>query len=346
MESFGVYMQQIQIIGTESVFEKRMEQKMLSSIGEFCGPSLQCINLVRMDLNEKSVLFLKKMLSVVPQITLDGCRLENRDVDVYELLLKKCKEIRTLNIIQCNTFNHSTWLRRKYPNIQTIQVLRAIFEPDDVSTFFRLNPHVREIWFNVRMPNLTHQYDTDKLQRFLMINGFDEGNYCLRFLNTYTKIVVKSLVLGHNVINEKKCAAIAQMVDIRELKIIEPTIICSDFVRQLSKGLANLATVFLSGAVFTCEIIQDFLRLFPRLEFLYLHRTEFDSITEDQFGQLIYARQRSATIATENYPLTIFVSRSTPVYARTIWRKFKHQKNIKVTMLKLSDFQSHFFLTH
>lgn len=345
MKSFGVYMQQIQVIGTENGSEKRMEMKMLSSIGEFCGPSLQCINLVRMDLNDVTVSLLQKTLNIVPQITLDGCRVSSHEIDIYNLLLKKCRQLRTLNIIQCNTFDHATWLRRKYTTIQTVQVLRAIFEPEDVEIFFKLNPHIREVWFNVRMPNLTHRYDADKLQRFLMINGFDEGRYCLRFLNTYTKIVVKSLALGHNELNEDKCAAISQMTDIRELKLIEPTIVCSDLVNQLSKGLENLATAFLSGIKFDFQVICDFLSSFPRLEFLYLHKTAYDSISMEQFAQLIESRQRSAIIDTEHYPLTIYVGRSTPVYARTMWRKFKQNKSIKVITMKSSEFQSHFFLT-
>lgn len=344
MKSFGAFMQQIQIIGTENEAEKRMERKMVAAIGEHCGPSLQCINLVRMDLNEVTVPLLQKTLNMVPQITLDGCRVASRDVDIYELLLKKCRQLRTLNIIQCNTFNHATWLRHKYSTIQTVQVLRAIFEPQDVEEFFKLNPHMREVWFNVRMPSLTHRYDTDKLQRFLLINGFDEGKYCQRFLNTYTKIVVKSLALGHNILSEEKCAAMAQMTDIRELKLIEPTFVCPEFVSHLSKGLENLATIFLSGSIFTVQMIQDILISFPRLEFLYLHKTAFDTISMQQFAELIEARRRSSTIATENYPLTIFVSRSTPVYARTMWRKFKHSKNIKVITMKSSEFQSHFFL--
>lgn len=224
------------------------------------------------------------------------------------------------------------------------QVLRAIFDPEDVEIFFKLNPQIREVWFNVRMPKLTHQYDTDRLHRFLMINGFDEGNYCFRFLNTYTKIVVKSLTLGHNVLNEKKCMAIALMTDIRELKLIEPTMVCTDLVNHLAKGLENLSTVFLSGSEFSIQVIYDFLNNFPKLEHLYLYKTEFDSISAEQYGQLIEARQRSATIATENYPLTIFVDRSCGVYARTMWRKFKLNKNIKVITMKSSEFQSHFFL--
>ena len=211
MKSFGSYMQQIQVIGTENYDEKLMEHKMLLSIGENCGPNLQCLNLVRLDLNHLTVSLLLDTLRIVPQLTLDGCRLASRDVDVYDLLLKKCCQMRTLNIIQCNTFDHATWLRRRYTNVRTVQVLRAIFEPEDVEAFFQLNPHLREVWFNVRMPRLSHRYDLDRLQRFLMINGFDEGNYCLRFLNTYTKIVVKALTLGHNIISEKKCAAIQQM---------------------------------------------------------------------------------------------------------------------------------------
>lgn len=345
MQSFGAFMQQIQIIGTENDSEKPMEQKMLRAIGDYCGPSLQCINLVRMDLDEMTVGLLQKTLNIVPQITLDGCRVVDREVDIYELVLKKCRQLRTLNIIQCNTFNHATWLRHKYSTIQTVQVLRAIFEPSDVDAFFRLNPHMREVWFNVRMPTLTHRYDSDKLQRFLLINGFDEGKYCLRFLNTYTKIVVKSLALGHNTLSEEKCAAIAQMTDIRELKLIEPTFICPEFVSHLSKGLENLATVFLSGKIFNFQVIQDLLVNFPRLEFLYLHNTAFDSITMEQFAQLIEARQHSSRIATENYPLTIFVSRSTPVYARTMWRKFKHSQNIKVVTMKSTEFQSHLYLS-
>lgn len=122
MESFGIFMQQIQVIGTDTELEKRMERKMLASIGANCGPNLQCINLVRMDLNNTTVSLLEKTLRIVPQITLDGCRLANRDVDVYELLLKKCRELRVLNIIQCNTFDHSTWLRRRHATIQTVQV--------------------------------------------------------------------------------------------------------------------------------------------------------------------------------------------------------------------------------
>lgn len=342
MKSFGAFMQQIQIIGTENANEKRMERKMIAAIGEYCGSSLQCINLVRMDLNEVTVPLLQKTLNMVPQITLDGCRVASRDVDIYELLLKKCHQLRTLNIIQCNTFNHANWLRHKYTTIQTVQVLRAIFEPQDVEEFFKLNTHMREVWFNVRMPNLTHRYDTDKLQRFLLINGFDEGKYCLRFLNTYTKIVVKSLALGHNILSEEKCMAIAQMTDIRELKLIEPTSICPDFVSHLAKGLENLVTIFLSGSIFNFQVIQHLLSGFPRLEFLYLHKTAFDTISMQQFAQLIEARQRSSTI--EAYPLTIFVGRSTPVYARTMWRKFKHNRNIKVITMKSSEFQSHFFL--
>lgn len=339
-------MQQIQVIGTENAAEKLMESKMLLSIGENCGPLLQCLNLVRLDLNELTVSLLLPTLNIVPQLTLDGCRLASRDVDVYELLLKKCRQMRTLNIIQCNTFDHATWLRRRYTTVKTVQVLRAIFEPEDVEAFFQLNPDLREVWFNVRMPRLTHRYDFDKLQRFLMINGFDEGNYCLRFLNTYTKIVVKSLTLGHNIISDKKCAAIAQMTDIRELKLIEPTAICNDFVSQLSKGLENLITVFLSGPLFNFQILYDFLSNFPRLEFMYLHNTEFDSISADQYAELIEARRRSATIETENYAVTIIVSRSTPVYARTMFRKFKQNKNIKVITMKSSEFQSQFFLTN
>lgn len=346
MKSFGSYMQQIQVIGTENAAEKRMERKMLSSIGENCGPNLQCLNLVRLDLNDVTVSLLLKTLTIVPQLTLDGCRLVSRDVDVYELLLKKCRQLRTLNIIQCNTFDHATWLRKRYNTVRTVQVLRAIFEPEDVEAFFQLNPHVNEVWFNVRMPRLTHRYDTDRLQRFLMINGFDEGNYCLRFLNTYTKIVVKSLTLGHNIISDKKCSAIAQMKDIRELKLIEPTMICTDFVSRLAKGLENLATVFLSGPMFNFQLLHDLLSSFPRLEFMYLQNTEFDSISAEQYAGLIAARERSATIETENYPVTIIVSRSTPVYARTMWRKFKHNRNIKVITMKSSEFQSHFFLTN
>lgn len=346
MKSFGSYMQQIQVIGTENAAEKRMERKMLSSIGENCGPNLQCLNLVRLDLNDVTVSLLLPTLSIVPQLTLDGCRLASRDIDIYDLLLKKCRQMRTLNIIQCNTFDHATWMRRRYTNVKTVQVLRAIFEPEDVEAFFQLNPDLREVWFNVRMPRLTHRYDTDRLQRFLMINGFDEGNYCLRFLNTYTKIVVKSLTLGHNIISDKKCLAIAQMTDIRELKLIEPTTICSDFISILAKGLENLVTVFLSGSLFNFQMLYDLLSAFPRLEFMYLHNTQFDSISAEQYAQLIQARQRSATIETENYPVTIFVSRSTPVYARTMWRKFKQNKNIKVITMKSSEFQSHFFLTN
>lgn len=344
MKSFGSYMQQIQVIGTENVLEKRMERKMLTSIGANCGPNLQCLNLVKMDLNDVTVSLLQKTLCVIPQLTLDGCRVVNSNVDVYELLLKKCRQMRTLNIIQCNSFDHGTWLRRRYCTLKTVQVLRAIFEPADVEAFFRFNPHVREVWFNVRMPRLTHRYDLDKLQRFLMINGFDEGNYCLRFLNTYTKIVVKSLTLGHNIISDKKCWAINQMADIRELKLIEPIMICADLVHLLS-GLENLETIFLSGHIFNFQMIHDFVSNFPRLEHLYLHNTEFDSITLEQFSDLIRTRQRSATIETEHYPLTIYVGRSTPVYARTMWRKVKYNKNIKVITVKSPDFQSHFFLT-
>lgn len=345
MRSFGSYMQQIQVIGTENAAEKRMERKMLSSIGENC-PNLQCLNLVRLDLNDVTVSLLLKTLNIVPQLTLDGCRIVSRDVDVYELLLNKCHQMRTLNIIQCNTFDHATWLRRRYSTVKTVQVLRAIFEPEDVVAFFQLNPHVREVWFNVRMPRLSHRYDLDKLQRFLMINGFDEGNYCLRFLNTYTKIVVKSLTLGHNIISDKKCTAIAKMTDIRELKLIEPTMICTDFVSLIANGLDNLVTVFLSGPLFNFQILHNFLSNFPRLEYMYLHNTEFDSISVEQYAQLIEARQRSSTIETENYPVTIIVSRSTPVYARSMWRKFKHNRNIKVITMKSSEFQSHFFLTN
>lgn len=344
MEAFGAYMQQIQIIGTESGAEKRMERKMLSAIGEHCGPNLQCINLVRLDLNDVTVPLLQKTLSTVPQMTLDGCRVAHRGIDIYGLLLKKCRHLRTLNIIQCDTFDHATWLRHKYSTIQTVQVLRATFRQQDVDEFFRLNPHMRDVWFNVRMPALTHRYDNEKLQRFLLINGFDEGKYCLRFLNTYTKIVVKSLALGHNVLNDDKCAAIAQMADIRELKLIKPTFICSEFVSHLSKGLENLATIFLSGAIFTFQMLQDLLSNFPRLEFLYLHKTAFDAITMQEFAQLIEARRRSSTISTENYPITIFVGRCTPVYARTMWRRFKHNKNIKVITMQTTEFQSHFYL--
>ncbi|XP_031626174.1 uncharacterized protein LOC116342627 [Contarinia nasturtii] len=344
MKSFGSYMQQIQLIGTEDSSEKRMEQKMLTSIGSNCGPNLQCINLVRCDLNENTVRLLEKTLEFVPQITLDGCRLASASVDVYDLLLKKCHRLRTLNIIQCNTFDHGTWLRRRYSTLKTVQVLRAIFEPEDVRVFFELNPHITEVWFNVRMPQLTHQYDSDKLQRFLMINGFDEGNYCERFLNTYAKIVVKSLTLGHNVITERKCMAIAQMTDIRELKFIEPNGLNADFVDILSKGLDNLTTVFLSGEMFNYQMIQDLISQFPRLAYLYLHNTEFNSISSDQFSALIMARKRSATIETENRPLTIFVGRSTPVYARAMCRKFKDNKIIKVVTMKSKEFQSHFFL--
>lgn len=150
MKSFGSYMQQIQVIGTENIWEKRMEQKMLESIGSNCGPNLQCLNLVRLDLNDVTVSLLQRTLSVVPQITLDGCRLASATVDVYELLLKKCRQMRTLNIIQCNTFDHGTWLRRRYYTLKTVQVLRAIFEPEDVEAFFHLNPHIQEVWFNVR----------------------------------------------------------------------------------------------------------------------------------------------------------------------------------------------------
>lgn len=345
MESFGSYMQQIQLIGAESVLEKRMERKMLSSIGENC-PNLQCLSLVRVDLNDVTVSLMQKTLNIVPQITLDGCQIASRDIDVNELLLKKCHRLRTLNIIQCNSFDHGTWLRRKHNTLQTVQVLRAIFNPEDVEVFFKLNPHLREVWFNVRMPRLTHRYDTDKLQRFLMINGFDEGNYCFRFLNTYTKIVVKSLTLGHNEINEKKCSSIAQMADIRELKIIAPTVINADFVSLLSTGLENLTSVFLSGTMFNIQMIYDLIWRFPRLSFLYLHNTEFDWISSEQFAQLISARHRSATIETENVSLTIFVGRSTPVYARTMWRKFKSNKNIKVITMKSLEFESQFYLTH
>lgn len=224
--------------------------------------------------------------------------------------------------------------------------MRAIFEPEDVRVFFELNPHVTEVWFNVRMPRLTYSYDLDKLQRFLMINGFDEGNYCERFLNTYAKIVVKSLTLGHNSISETKCEAIAKMTDIRELKVIEPNFIEPDFVDNLSKGLENLVTIFLSGRIFSFQIIHDLVGNFPRLEFFYLHNTEFNSISSEQFHQLLIARQRSATIQTENSSLTIFVDRSTPVYARTMWRKFKGNKSIKVVTMKTSEFQSHFFLAN
>lgn len=344
MESFGAYMQQIQIIGTESGAEKRMERKMLSAIGEHCGSNLQCINLVRMDLNDVTVPLLQKTLSTVPQMTLDGCRVAHRDFNIYELLLKKCRQLRTLNIIQCDTFDHATWLRHRYTTIQTVQVLRATFRQEDVDEFFRLNTHMRDVWFNVRMPTLTHRYDTEKLQRFLLINGFDEGKYCLRFLNTYTKIVVKSLALGHNILSDEKCTAIAQMTDIRELKLIKPTFICCDFVSHLSKGLENLVSIFLSGPIFSFQVIQDILSNFPRLEFLYLHQTAFDAISMHEFAQLIEARRRSSTISTENYPLRIFVGRCTPVYARTMWRKFKYNKNINVITMQSVEFQSHFYL--
>lgn len=349
MESFGSYMQQIQVVGTDDISEKRMERKMLSSIGENCGPNLKSLNLVRLDLNVTTVALLQKTFNEVPQITLDSCRLANQEVDVYELLLKKCHRLRILNIIQGtkNTFNHASWLRRKYHTLETVQVLRAIFEKEDIEIFFQLNPHLHDVWFNVRMPQLTHRYDLDYLQRYLMINGFDEGNYCQRFLNTYSSaIVVKSLTLGHNLLTMTKCVSISQMKDLRELKLIEPSGICADFVSQLSKGLDNLMTVFLSGAIFDFQVICDFIAKFPRLQFMYLQRTTYDSITSEEFGALIEARQRSKTIETENLPLTIFVGRSTPVYARTIWRKFKQNNSIKVITMKSSEFQSMFFLSN
>lgn len=349
MESFGSHMQQIQVIGTESMVEKRMERKMLSSIGENCGPNLKSLNLVKLDLNVTTVALLEKTLNKVPQITFDSCRLANRDVDVYELLLKKCHHLRILNIIQCNknTFNHTSWLRRKYRNLQTVQVLRAIFEKEDIEIFFKLNPHLSDVWFNVRMPRLTHRYDLDYLQRYLMINGFDEGNYCQRFLNTYSSaIVVKSLNLGHNMLTTRKCISISQMKDMRELKLIEPKGVCMDFVSLLSQGLENLMTIFLSGIIFDFQVICDFIAKFPRLQFMYLQKTGFDSISSDQFAALIEARHRSETIETENLPLTIFVGRSTPVYARTIWRKFKQNKSINVITMKSTEFQSMFFLTN
>lgn len=347
MESFGSYMQQIQVIGTESSAEKRMERKMLSSIGENCGPNLKSLNLVKLDLNVTSIALLQKTLNSVPQITLDSCRLANRNVDVYEMLLKKCHLLRTLNIIQCNTntFNHTSWLRRKYHRLETVQVLRAIFEPEDVEIFFKLNPQLCDVWFNVRLPRLTHPYDRDYLQRYLMINGFDEGNYCQRFLNTYSNtIVIKSLTLGHNMLTHKKCMSISQMKDMRELKLIEVTELCADFVSLLSTGLENLVTVFLSGTIFDFQIICDFITKFPRLQYIYLQKTGFDAISNEQFAKLIATRNRNATIETEH--LTIFVGRSTPVYARTIWRKFKQDRSINVITMKSSEFQSLFFLTN
>lgn len=80
------------------------------------------INLVRCDLNEMNISLLHRTLELVPQITLDGCRMPNGSVDIYDLLLKKCLRLRTLNIIQCNTFDHGTWLRRQYPVLKTVQV--------------------------------------------------------------------------------------------------------------------------------------------------------------------------------------------------------------------------------
>lgn len=121
--------------------------------------------------------------------------------------------------------------------------------------------------------------------------------------------------------------------------------VCSDFVDLLAKGLENLVTIFLSGPLFTFQFLYEFLSNFPRLEYMYLQNTEFDSISAEQYGELIEARRRSATIETENYPVTIIVSRSTPVYARTMFRRFKHNKNIKVITMKSSEFQSQFYLT-
>lgn len=147
-----------------------------------------------------------------------------------------------------------------------------------------------------------------------------------------------------SIITEGKINALSKMADIQELKLISPWFVYDDMVKHLSAGLINLTSVFLGGSLFTFQIICEFLSQFPKLEFLYLYKTGFDAITEEQFAQMIEARKRSATIATENYPLKIMVGRTTPVYARTMWRKFKMSaKNIEVVTMKTTEFETKFF---
>lgn len=341
MKSFGRFIQQMQIVGTEKKSEKRMEANMLAAIGGYCGTNLQSVCLVKMDLNDETVTHLQNAIKNVPQLTLDCCRVADKNTDLYELLLNKCENLRTFNVIQC-FWNHRSWLRHRYDKLRTVQVLRAIFHLDDVKEFFMANPNLREVWFNVRVPELTHRYDTEKLHRLLFIYGFEDSQYCLRFLRTYTQIVVKSMVLVKTIITEGKCDALAKMKDIRELKLISPWFVYEDMVNRLAIGLVNLASVFLAGQLFTFKIICEFLMKFPRLEFLYLYKTGYDAITQDQFAQLVEARKRSAAIATESYPLKIIVARSTPVYARTMWRKFKLNKNIEVITMKSAEFEANF----
>lgn len=341
MRSFGKYMQQIQIIGTDKEDEKAMEAKMLSAISRYPMKNLQSLTLVQMDFNETTISQLDKILEIVIQLTVENCRVSCMTIDMYELLFKRCYRLRTLNLIQCS-WNHHSWLCRRYDTLRTIQVLRSVFNQGDVEQFFHLNPHVQEVWFNVRTRQLTHPYDEDRLHRCLFIAGFDEGQYCLRFLRTYTTIVVKSVILIRSHLTEEKCDVIAKMTDIKEVKLLHPMSLYDDFVKKLSIGLVNLTTVLLSGELFTFQTICEFLHLFPKLEFMYLYKTGFDSIGEEQFQQLIDTRQRAATIATENYPLTIFVDRTTPIYVRALWRKFKHIKNIKIVTMKSTDFQCKF----
>lgn len=170
MRSFGKFIQQMQIVGTEKKSEKRMEANMLAAIGGYCGTNLQAVSLVKLDLNEETVSYLENTLRNVPQLTLECCRVADKNTDLYELLLKKCENLRTFNVIQC-FWNHGSWLRRRHDNLRTVQVLRAIFHLEDVEQFFQANPNIREVWFNVRVPELTHRYDTEKLHRFLFISG-------------------------------------------------------------------------------------------------------------------------------------------------------------------------------
>lgn len=341
MRSFGKFIQQLQIVGTEKKTEKRMEANMLAAMRGFRGTNLRAISLVRLDMDERLVSHLEKMLKNVPQLTLQCCHAVDRQANINELLLKKCHNLQTFNVIQCN-WDHSTWLKRRHSTLRTVQVLRAIFNFEDVEKFYEMNPHIKEVWFNVRVPKLTHRHDMDRLHRLLFISGFEEGEYCSYFLQTYTQITVKSVVLMGAMITEDKCKSMAQMTDIQELRLISPISVCENMVKLLSVGLNDLKSLFLKGDGFSFQIICDILNYFPTLEHLYLCQTAFDSITEHQFLELVAARQRSATIETENFPLNIVVGRKTPVYARTMWRRLNAHQTITVETMKSLEFDTKF----
>lgn len=171
----------------------------------------------------------------------------------------------------------------------------AQFAPQPyVDEFFRLNP-MCDIYIekplNVWMPALTHRYDNKKMQWFLLINGYDEGKYCLRFLYIYCC----------NIVGIGPPFWMMKMADM------------------------HWATIFLSGRIFTFQILQDLLRNFARLEFPYLKKTAFDTISmQNLLNWLRHVddrRQFQRKITLWRYLWARYA-----VYARTMWRRFKYNE--------------------